>query len=72
MRPGQESSLGTHLLRLREAAGLTQEELAFRAGLTPNAVRAAPALHPYGRERRIGLCDHSRGAGDGGGVSSGS
>lgn len=26
------------LRRLREAAGLTQEELAFRAGLTPNAV----------------------------------
>jgi predicted ATPase/DNA-binding XRE family transcriptional regulator len=30
--------LGTQLRRLREAVGLTQEELAFRAGLTPNAV----------------------------------
>jgi len=30
--------LGTQLRRLREAAGLTQEELAFRAGLTSNAV----------------------------------
>jgi predicted ATPase/DNA-binding XRE family transcriptional regulator len=37
--PEQESSVfGTQLRRLREAAGLTQEELAFRAGLTPNAV----------------------------------
>jgi predicted ATPase/transcriptional regulator with XRE-family HTH domain len=38
VRPEQETSLGTQLRRLREAAGLTQEELAFRAGLTPNAV----------------------------------
>ena len=38
MRPEQELSLGTQLRRLREAAGLTQEELALRAGLTPNAV----------------------------------
>ena len=38
MRPEQELSLGTQLRRLREAAGLTQEELAFRAGLTANAV----------------------------------
>jgi predicted ATPase/DNA-binding XRE family transcriptional regulator len=36
--PEQESSLRTQLRRLREAAGLTQEELAFGAGLTPNAV----------------------------------
>jgi transcriptional regulator with XRE-family HTH domain len=36
--PEQESSLGTRLRRLREAAGLTQEELALRARLTPNAV----------------------------------
>jgi predicted ATPase/DNA-binding XRE family transcriptional regulator len=36
--PEQESSLRTRLRRLREAAGLTQEELALRAGLTPNAV----------------------------------
>jgi predicted ATPase/transcriptional regulator with XRE-family HTH domain len=38
MRPEQERSFGMQLRRLREAAGLTQEELAFRAGLTPNAV----------------------------------
>ena len=38
MSPEQESSFGTLLRRLREAAGMTQEELAFRAGLTPNAV----------------------------------
>src|SRR3712207_2779508 len=34
----EESSFGKRLRRLREAAGLTQEELAFQAGLTPNAV----------------------------------
>jgi transcriptional regulator with XRE-family HTH domain len=34
----RSSLFGTKLRRLREAAGLTQEELAFRAGLTPNAV----------------------------------
>jgi len=34
----EESSFGRRLRQLREAAGLTQEELAFRAGLTPNAV----------------------------------
>ena len=38
VRPEQELPLGTQLRRLREAAGITQEELAFRAGLTPNAV----------------------------------
>ena len=38
VRPEQELSLGTRLRRLRESAGLTQEELALRAGLTPNAV----------------------------------
>src|SRR5919107_1091261 len=31
-------SFGTRLRSLRETAGLTQEELAFRAGLSPNAV----------------------------------
>jgi DNA-binding XRE family transcriptional regulator len=42
--------LGTQLRRLREAAGLTQEELAFRAGLTPNAVsdlERGKARRPY-------------------------
>ena len=34
----EEPSFGRRLRQLREAAGLTQEELAFRAGLTPNAV----------------------------------
>ena len=34
----QEPSFGKRLRRLREAAGLTQEELATRAGLTPNAI----------------------------------
>src|SRR3712207_2171549 len=34
------SSFGGRLRRLREAAGLTQEELAGRAGLTRNAVGA--------------------------------
>jgi transcriptional regulator with XRE-family HTH domain len=37
---GQESSFGARLRQLREAAGLTQEELAGRAGLTRNAVSA--------------------------------
>ncbi len=32
------ASFGSRLRSLREAAGLTQEELAFRAGLSPNAV----------------------------------
>jgi predicted ATPase/DNA-binding XRE family transcriptional regulator len=36
----QESSFGARLRQLREAAGLTQEELAGRAGLTRNAVSA--------------------------------
>ena len=34
------SSFGSSLRVLREAAGLTQEELAFRAGLSPNAIGA--------------------------------
>ena len=40
MRPGQEEepTFGARLRRLRESAGLTQEELASRAGLTPNGV----------------------------------
>jgi predicted ATPase/DNA-binding XRE family transcriptional regulator len=35
-----DASFRTRLRRLREAAGLTQEELAARAGLSPNAVGA--------------------------------
>lgn len=38
MSPKQESTFGARLRRLRESAGLTQEELASRAGLTPNGV----------------------------------
>ena len=34
------TSFAARLRRLREAAGLTQEELASRAGLTPNAIGA--------------------------------
>ena len=40
MTPEQDSSFGTRLKRLREAAGLTQEELASRAGLTAKAIGA--------------------------------
>jgi transcriptional regulator with XRE-family HTH domain len=36
----QHPGFGRRLRRLREAAGLTQEELAERAGLTPNAISA--------------------------------
>ena len=40
MSPEQESTFGARLRRLREAAGLTQEELAGRARLTRNAISA--------------------------------
>ncbi len=40
MSPEQEPSFGARLRRLREAAGLTQEELAERAQLTRNAISA--------------------------------
>ena len=40
MSPKQESTFGARLRRLREAAGLTQEELAGRARLTRNAISA--------------------------------
>jgi transcriptional regulator with XRE-family HTH domain len=38
--PESRASFGARLRSLREVAGLTQEELAFRAGLSPNAVGA--------------------------------
>ncbi|MDQ3841888.1 MAG: helix-turn-helix domain-containing protein, partial [Actinomycetota bacterium] len=40
MSPEQESMFGARLRRFREAAGLTQEELAERARLTRNAISA--------------------------------
>jgi transcriptional regulator with XRE-family HTH domain len=40
MSPDLEASFGAHLRRLRQTAGLTQEELAMRAGLSPDAVSA--------------------------------
>jgi predicted ATPase/DNA-binding XRE family transcriptional regulator len=38
MATNEGASFGARLRRLREASGLSQEELAHRAGLTPNAV----------------------------------
>jgi transcriptional regulator with XRE-family HTH domain len=46
----QHSSFGARLRQLREVAGLTQEELAGRAGLTPNAIsdlERGRRRHPY-------------------------
>ena len=40
MAVAQEGSFGAQLRNLREAAGLTQEELALKAGLSPTAVSA--------------------------------
>ncbi len=40
MSSGQDVSFGEKLRQLREAAGLTQEELAERAGLTPKGIGA--------------------------------
>ena len=45
---GERSPFGTRLRQLREAAGLTQEELAERAGLTADAIAALER----GRRRR--------------------
>ncbi len=50
MSRGQDAPFGTLLRRLREAAGLTQEELAERAGLTAKAISAlerGARNHPY-------------------------
>ena len=51
---------GARLRRLREAAGLTQEELAVKAGLTAKGVgaiergeRKRPTRIPYARSRRL-------------------
>lgn len=40
MRTGQDTAFGARLRRLRKLAGLSQEELAHRAGLSTNAVGA--------------------------------
>ena len=63
-------AFGARLRRAREAAGLTQEELAARAGLTPNAVGALERgehRHPYPATVRalaaaLGLTDDERAA----------
>jgi predicted ATPase/DNA-binding XRE family transcriptional regulator len=50
MAVAQEDSFGARLRRLREAAGLTQEALAQRAGLSTNAISAlerGERRHPY-------------------------
>jgi transcriptional regulator with XRE-family HTH domain len=47
---GQDASFGARLRRLREAAGLTQEELAERAGLTARGIsdlERGARNHPY-------------------------
>ena len=70
MSAGRETSFGTRLRRLREAAGLTQEELAARAALTPNAISAlerGKRRHPYPHTVRsladaLGLPDGERAA----------
>ena len=43
--PRPSASFGAHLRRLREEAGLMQEELASRAGLTSHAVSALERGH---------------------------
>ena len=68
MSPEQEPTFGARLRRLRESAGLTQEELAFRAGLTPNGVSAlerGQRKRPYPHTVRslaeaLGLSEHER------------
>lgn len=71
MGPEQEgSSFGKRLRRLREAAGLTQEELAFQAGLTPNAISGlerGKSRRPYPNTVRsladaLGLSEDERAA----------
>lgn len=53
---GAGSSFGAQLRQLRVAAGLTQEELAERAGLTANAIGAVERggrRHPYPRTIKV-------------------
>ncbi|MDQ5818577.1 MAG: helix-turn-helix domain-containing protein, partial [Actinomycetota bacterium] len=47
---GQDAPFGAHLRRLRDAAGLTQEELAERASLTARGIsdlERGRRRHPY-------------------------
>lgn len=52
MASGEQATLGEYVRRLRLRAGLTQEELAARAGVAPNTVGALERglrsrLYPY-------------------------
>ena len=66
----RSSSFGARLRRAREAAGLAQEELAARAGLSPNTVgglERGEHRHPYPATVRaladaLGLTDAERAA----------
>jgi predicted ATPase/DNA-binding XRE family transcriptional regulator len=70
MSPGSEDSFGVRLRRLREVAGLTQEELASRASLSADAVSALERglrRHPYPHTVRsladaLGLAEEERAA----------
>jgi transcriptional regulator with XRE-family HTH domain len=70
MAVAQEGSFGAQLRKLREAAGLTQEELASRAGLSPTAISAlerGQRKRPYPHTVRVladalNLSDNERAA----------
>ena len=66
--PGRGAPFGARLRRLREGAGLTQEELASRAGLSARAISSlerGERKHPYPHTVRsladvLGLADDER------------
>ena len=66
--PGHGAHFGARLRRLREGAGLTQEELASRAGLSTRAISSlerGERKHPYPHTARsladaLGLADDER------------
>ncbi len=70
MTQASDISFGERLRRLREAAGLTQEELAERVGLTPDAIgvlERGARRHPYPNTVRaladaLGLSSEERAA----------